>query len=161
MRIERRERTDWLGALRRYLGVSIAAHFVWEILQLPLYTLWTTGTVRQLSFAVLHCTAGDAMIAALSLLVALVAFARPTWPSTDVARVYMTSLSLGMGYTIYCEWLNTCVRGSWAYSDLMPIVPVIGTGLGPLMQWIVVPTMAMWIVIGHTPWRHRGGKPAS
>lgn len=160
MRTGSRERTDWLGALRCFLGVSIAAHFFWEILQLPLYSLWTTGTVRQLSFAVLHCTAGDAMIAALSLLVALLVFARPTWPATDVARVYMMGLALGLGYTIYSEWVNTSVRGSWAYSGLMPIVPVIGTGLAPLMQWFVVPTMAMWITIRHLPWRDLGMRPA-
>ena len=160
MRIGARERTDWVRTMRRYLGVSIAAHFVWEILQLPLYTLWTAGTVRQQAFAVLHCTVGDAMIASLSLLVALVVFARPTWPSTDIARVYATSLALAMGYTIYSEWLNTSVRGSWAYSDLMPIVPVSGTGLAPLVQWFVVPTMALWIALSHAPWRRPIVSPA-
>ena len=149
-----------LGALRCYLGVSIAAHLVWEIAQLPLFTLWTAGTVRQQAFAVLHCTVGDAMIAALSLLMALVVFARSTWPSSDVARVYAASLALGMGFTIYSEWLNTSVRGSWAYSDLMPIVPVTGTGLAPLVQWFVIPTMAMWIAIGNLPWRDPGVRHA-
>ena len=63
-------------ALRRYLGVSIVANLVWEILQLPLYTIWTTGTRKQQAFAVVHCTVGDAMIAGLSLLAALALFAR-------------------------------------------------------------------------------------
>jgi hypothetical protein len=40
------------------------------------------------------------------------------------------------------EWLNIVVRASWAYSDRMPVVPVIGTGLSPLLQWVVVPTVA-------------------
>ena len=71
---------DWPKALRLYLGVSLAAHVVWEILQLPLYTLWSTGTLRLQAFAVVHCTLGDAMIAGLSLLLALAAFARATWP---------------------------------------------------------------------------------
>lgn len=62
---------DWPQTLRRYLGVSIVAHLIWEVLQLPLYTVWTTGTLTQQAFAVLHCTLGDAMIAGLSLLVAL------------------------------------------------------------------------------------------
>lgn len=63
--------SDWPRALRRYLGVSLTAHLLWEVVQLPLYTIWTTGTGKQRAFAVLHCTAGDAMIAGLSLLVAL------------------------------------------------------------------------------------------
>ena len=143
---------DWPKALRLYLGVSLAAHVVWEILQLPLYTLWSTGTLRLQAFAVVHCTLGDAMIAGLSLLLALALFARATWPRAGVARVYWSSLAFGVGYTIYSEWLNINVRGSWAYSDLMPVVPVIGTGLAPLLQWFVVPTLALWVALGRAPW---------
>ena len=136
-----------------YLAVSISAHFIWEILQLPLYTLWATGTYSQKAFAVVHCTIGDAMIAGFSLVVALALFGRAKWPHSGAARVYAASLALGLGYTIFSEWLNTSVRGSWAYSDVMPIVPVLGTGLAPLLQWIVVPTIAFWIAIGRPPWR--------
>ena len=75
---------DWPRALR-YLGVSLGAHLGWEILQLPLYTLWLTGMLRQQAFAVVHCTLGDAMIAGLSLLLALAVFARATWPQAGVA----------------------------------------------------------------------------
>ena len=53
---------------------------------------------------------------------------------------------------IYSEWLNINVRGSWAYSDLMPVVPVIGTGLAPLLQWVIVPTLALWAALGRAPW---------
>ncbi len=63
MTIEPAHRADWLQSLRRYLGVSIVANLVWEILQLPLYTLWATGTRKEQAFAVLHRTIGDAMIA--------------------------------------------------------------------------------------------------
>ena len=146
------DQADWPRALRLYLGVSLVAHLGWEILQLPLYALWSTGTLRQQAFAVVHCTLGDAMIAGLSLLLALAVFAHATWPRAGVARVYLVSLAFGVGYTIYSEWLNINVRGSWAYSDLMPVVPMIGTGLAPLLQWIVVPTLALWLAIGRSPW---------
>lgn len=143
---------DWPRALRLYAGVSLVAHLGWEILQLPLYTLWSTGALRQQAFAVLHCTVGDVMIAGLSLLLALALFARASWPHARVTRVYLASLAFGVSYTIYSEWLNISVRGSWAYSDLMPVVPVLGTGLAPLLQWFVVPTLALWAAIGRAPW---------
>ncbi len=72
------EPSDWTQALRRYLGVSIIANLVWEILQLPLFTLWTTGLLRQQAVAIVHCTIGDAMIAGLSRLAALSLAAKPT-----------------------------------------------------------------------------------
>ena len=144
--------TEWPSALRRYISASLAVHLAWEVLQLPLYTLWTKGTLREQAFAVIHCTVGDAMIAGLSLLMALAIVGRPNWPNSGTRPVWLLTLLLGVSYTIYSEWLNVSVRGSWAYSDLMPTLPVLGTGLAPLFQWIVVPTLAMWLAIGRVPW---------
>ena len=143
---------DWTQALRRYLAVSIAANLVWEILQLPLFTLWTNGSLREQAFAIVHCTIGDAMIAGLSLLGAISLSAKPTWPETTNARVFQLSVAFGLAYTVYSEWLNTSVRGSWTYSDWMPVIPILGTGVSPLMQWLVVPTLAYWTAIGRRPW---------
>ncbi|MGE0698079.1 MAG: hypothetical protein AB7O57_03210 [Hyphomicrobiaceae bacterium] len=149
--------TNWPLALRWYLVASLAAHFAWEVLQLPLYTLWSTGTLRQKAFAVLHCTLGDVMIAGLAILVALSLFGRTAWPTAGTRRVYLANLMLGVGYTIYSEWLNVSVRGSWSYAELMPVIPLIGTGLTPFLQWIIVPTAALWIAVGRSPWRDQPG----
>ena len=43
-------------------------------------------------------------------------------------------LAGGVAYTIFSEWLITTVRQGWAYSPLMPVVPIMGTGLAPLLQ---------------------------
>ena len=72
---------EWPLAIRRYVWGSFALHLVWEIVQLPLYTLWTTGTLSQQAFAILHCTVGDTMIAGLGLLLALAVINRSTWPA--------------------------------------------------------------------------------
>lgn len=150
---------DWTRALRWYLGGSLVVHLLWEVLQLPLYTLWNKGTLREQAFAVIHCTVGDAMIAGLSLLMALAIFGRPSWPKSGTRPVWLLTLLLGVSYTIYSEWLNVSVRGSWAYSDLMPTLPVLGTGLAPLLQWIVVPTLVLWLSIARAPWTDRDAAP--
>ena len=54
--------TRWLPALRRYLAVMVLGNLAWEIAQLPLYTIWRTGTFGEKAFAVLHCTGGDLLI---------------------------------------------------------------------------------------------------
>ena len=51
MSMEQGHRAGWPQALRRTLGVSIVANVVWEMLRLPLYTVWTTGTRKQQAFA--------------------------------------------------------------------------------------------------------------
>lgn len=134
---------DWVHALRTYLAVIAGANLLWEIAHLPLYTIWQTGGAAEIAFAVLHCTGGDVLIASSVLVVALVVVGRPDWPGGRFAAVATLTVGLGIGYTIFSEWLNIVVRRNWAYADLMPIVPWIGTGLSPLLQWFVIPTVAL------------------
>jgi hypothetical protein len=150
------ETIEWPTAVRRYLLAALGLNVVWEIVQLPLFTLWRTGTLKQQAFAILHCTLGDLMIAGLTLLLGIVVYANPDWPRTRARPVWLLTLMLGIGYTIYSEWMNVSVRGTWAYSDLMPIVPFMGTGLAPLLQWFIVPTLAFGFATGRAPWLEFG-----
>ena len=134
--------SDWLLSIRIFLGISAVGHLLWEILQLPLYGIWTTGTGLEIAFAIAHCVAGDLIIATLSLVAALMLVGSPAWPSQRFVPTMVATPIMGMGYAIYSEWVNTVARKAWAYSELMPVVPLLGTGLSPLMQWLVVPTMA-------------------
>lgn len=138
----------WIGAMRRYIVASALSHLVWEIVQLPLYTLWRTGTRGEQAFAVLHCTGGDLLIAGSALSMALIVVGDHRWPNASILQVAGLTVAIGIVYTIYSEWLNTTVRLSWTYSELMPVVPWIGTGLSPLLQWIVVPALALWAATG-------------
>jgi hypothetical protein len=135
--------SNWLRGLKAYLVVSMTSHLVWEFLQLPLYTIWTNGTVREMIFAVIHCTGGDVLIALAALTIALVFVGTKDWPILGPARVMLLTIAVGIGYTIFSEWLNIVIRASWAYSGLMPVVPVIRTGLSPLLQWLVIPSLAL------------------
>jgi hypothetical protein len=135
--------TNWLRALKVYLAVTAVANLIWEMLQLPLYTIWTTGTPRELTFAVIHCTGGDVVIALTTLTLTLIAVGTKPWPAESHRLVMLGTVSMGLGYTIFSEWLNIVARKSWAYSPLMPVVPGINTGLSPLLQWIIVPALAL------------------
>ena len=137
---------SWRKALAVYLAGSDGLHWIWETLQLPLYTIWRTGTNFEIAFVVIHCTAGDVMIAAVSLVAAVLLFQHRTWPPRRWLPVVVATLVFGITITIYFEWLNTTVRKTWAYSDLMPTVPMLGTGLSPLLQWVVVPICVFVIV---------------
>lgn len=134
----------WLDTLRRYFTFAIPAHLVWEVAQLPLYTIWHEDTPGRIAFAVIHCTGGDAMIAGLSLVGALLIFGNGRWPQERYLAVAMPAVIAGVAYTIFSEWHNTEVRNSWAYSNLMPTLPGLGTGLSPLLQWFVIPIAAFW-----------------
>lgn len=136
--------TAWLGALRRYIGFLVPAHLAWEFGHMPLYTLWKEGSREDIVFAAVHCTGGDLLIAIMSLVAALVIAGDASWPHRRGRPVAALTIAIGLAYTVFSEWLNTEVRGSWAYSEYMPIVPVLDAGLSPLLQWLVIPLGALW-----------------
>lgn len=136
---------DWYargGVLARYVAVLTAMNLVWEFAQMPLYTLWETGTGSEIIYAGLHCTVGDALIGGAALLGALLLIGPAHWPREGRARVLAAAVALGLGYTVFSEWFNVGLRGSWAYSELMPVAPLTGTGLAPLLQWLILPAVA-------------------
>lgn len=137
----------WSGlfyGVRGYLGLMFAGNLIWEILHLPLYTLWTTASARYQAFAVIHCTFGDLLIAFAALVAALLIAGNAKWPRRQFLPVAAFAIAFGIGYTVFSEWLNVTVRASWAYSEWMPVVPLFGlkVGLSPLLQWLVIPTAA-------------------
>lgn len=134
----------WRRVLIRYLGFIAVANLVWEVAQLPLYTIFQTGRPGALAFAVVHCTAGDVLIALAALALALALVGRDTWPADAYVQVAAAATVIGVGYTVYSEWLNTGVRQSWAYAPAMPTLPLLGTGLAPVAQWLVLPLLGFW-----------------
>lgn len=140
----RGERPAWLPTLRRYLFFVAVANLLWEGAHLPLYTLWETGSQSEMAFAVLHCTGGDVLIALSALMLALFLVGSSGWPVDRYRPVAALAIALGLAYGVFSEWLNIEIRQSWAYRDLMPVIPVIDTGLSPFLQWLVIPLVGFW-----------------
>ncbi len=131
----------------RYLAVTAVANLVWETVQIPLYTIWRTGSPGEIAFAIVHCTAGDVLITGAALLLALLLAGRSAWPRSRDLRVISAATMLGIAYTVFSEWLNVSVRGSWTYDAMMPVVPPLGTGLTPLLQWVIIPALAYMMAL--------------
>jgi hypothetical protein len=139
-----------LAASRRavaYVAVAGCGHFVWETAQLPLYTIWQNGTAVEIAVAVVHCAAGDVLITIGTLLIAALIASILGWQCFD-GRMLIAALVLGIAYTVFSEWLNVEVRRSWSYSPAMPVLPWFGTGLSPVLQWLVVPGVAAILTFG-------------
>jgi hypothetical protein len=59
------------------------------------------------------------------------------------------------GITVAIEWLATEVWHRWSYAADMPTLPLVGTGLVPLLQWLVLPPLVVGLVCRQL----RGGQP--
>ncbi len=135
--------------------LALAMHLLWEIGQLPFYTLWQEGEAWRIALYVLHCVLGDVMIATASYLAVALIWRRINWLRQRLWAGGTMLVVMGFGYTVYSEWHNVYRVGSWAYSDAMPLI--FGIGITPLLQWVVVPAVMLALIqrsrIGRS-WRH-------
>jgi len=132
-----------IGFLALWTALAGGLNLVWEIIQLPLYTIYYETDLQTIAYAVAHCTLGDALIALSSFLLAAAATRSWNWPVDRTARGATVAVTAGLAYTVFSEWFNVSVRGSWAYTPAMP--QLFGLGLLPLLQWLVLPLLGLFI----------------
>ncbi len=125
-------------------AISTALNLTWEIVQLPLYTLFREANLATIAYAVAHCTVGDVMIALASYGVAAITTQTWRWPITRPILGAVAAVPTGLVYTAFSEWLNVYVRHSWEYAPAMPTL--YGIGVSPMLQWLVLPPIAVFLV---------------
>lgn len=133
-----------LKFLLRWVLLAFVLHGMWEIVQLPLYTLWENPDHRRVVLSLLHCTAGDVLIATSLFLLTAAPFRSFTWPVRQAWFGGSVMIAAGLVFTIFSEWYNVYRAGAWSYAASMPLVA--GIGLSPLMQWIVVPVLMISMI---------------
>jgi len=63
-------------------------------------------------------------------------------------RVAVLATPAGIAYTTYSEWRHALVLHHWTYS---PVMPGLGVGLLPLLQWMLMPPLALFCAIRTLP----------
>ena len=124
------------------IGLAAIGHFLWEAMQLPLYTLRRTGTPSEIAFALFHCTGGDILITTVTV-AAAVALARffAGAPLGGACCSLRSPLALATPFSVNGSMSKSAAAGPIP----QPGFPFIGTGLTPLLQWLVVPSLAFAI----------------
>ena len=142
-----RDRAALLLIGKCYLPSLAILNLAWEGAQVPLYTIWREASAGYIAFAVLHCTVGDVLIGSAALALSLVVLRAGTLQQWPWLRITLITTSIGAGYTLVSEWMNTSVRQSWQYSEQMPTLELGGVVLGvsPLVQWLVLPPLVLYL----------------
>ena len=95
-----------------------------------------------------RAAAGDAVIALVAYWAVALVVRHRDWIVVPTASRVLGFTACGSVITIAIERLalgGLWVQ-DWAYSPLMPIVPGIGVGLSPLVQWLALPPLLIWLV---------------
>lgn len=114
---------------RKLLKIFLAAfllNWIWETLQIPLYAPYQPGPIFHTQTQwILAATFSDATFIA----VLAVFFLKISHPQKRLWYAFMIGVIAAILVETYA--LQT---GQWAYSELMPIVPLFNTGLTPTIQ---------------------------
>jgi 1,4-dihydroxy-2-naphthoate octaprenyltransferase len=124
--------------------LSFLGHFSWELLQAPLFSSLTGKDHVTGILICLQATIGDVGIALAAFWLAALFGGGRGWASRPSAGSIGVFLATGLFATVGLEFLNTEILNRWSYGPNMPLLPVIGTGLSPMLQWLFVPTMVLW-----------------
>lgn len=137
----------WLDSPEWNVAIfSFLLSFVWEIQQMPLYQVPPEHSCFVMIRYCTLATVGDVgiMLAAFWVVAAISKsrywVQQPTWRQIGVFTL------VGVLITVVFEDLATRWLGIWTYANSMPIIPLVGTGLSPLLMWILLPPLTIWFV---------------
>ena len=111
-------------------------------------------------------TLGDAVIMLIAFGIVAAVARSQDWVLAPKTSQVAGFVVVGLAISIAVEIVATRTDGafSWRYTPAMPVTPLLGIGLAPLMMWLVVPLLVLWFVrrqIGSTSttpeWRRNNG----
>ncbi len=128
------------------LVLALPLELLWEVAQFPLYTVWHEGDWSYILYGLVHCTLGDLIILLVAYWVVALLNRDRSWYLQAVLPNGVLFMVLGVVYTVYSEIMNVRIKGTWDYTDLMPIVPIVEIGAMPFLQWILIPPVLLWLM---------------
>ena len=136
----------------RELHVALFAFLLnlpWEFLQVPLYAGMPAMPHWEAVQACTQAALGDVVIALMAYWSVAVWRRRRDWLRVYGTKECLGFVLVGVSITVAMEWYATLVSQRWEYAPLMPRVPWLGTGLSPLLQWLILPPLMLWMARRH------------
>ncbi len=129
-----------------FIFFSYVLNATWEWTQSPFF-IDATADLNTIIWYRIHCTLGDTLILMIGFAF-ISAYRRGLrWAYLPKAKDYLVLVLFGVLYTFLSEYLNVYMRHTWAYSRYMPLLPLIPVGIIPLLQWIILPPVIVFITM--------------
>ena len=126
------------------LLASFGLNWLWEMVQMPAYVEMAGRTWRDSLRPCTVATFGDVAVTFAVLGVGALAAGQVRWGMSGKWTVYAMAALLGAACAVVFEW-NALATGRWTYNGRMPIVPLLGVGLLPLLQLSLLVPGALWL----------------
>tara|TARA_R110001606_G_scaffold370985_1_gene527634 strand:+ start:4877 stop:5344 length:468 start_codon:yes stop_codon:yes gene_type:complete len=129
-----------------FLLFSFLFNFVWEMWQMPFYEGLKTLDYMLVVRTCTQASLGDGVISVLAYWSAVLIARSRNWIHEISITPMIAYLTTGLVITIFMEWLATNILDRWQYAPSLPVLPILGTGLLPVLQWSILPLLLLFVV---------------
>ena len=129
-----------------FLALTLAffLNFAWELTQGPLYKDFIFG-YEHIAFCALASVADAIMTLLLYYISAFIFKKRTLIKNLTFQEIILIILGGGISAILVEIWHVS--KGHWAYANSMPLIPIIGAGLLPVLQFTILPVLVYYINI--------------
>lgn len=122
--------------------IGFLLNLIWENVQAPLYASYVS--FWQHFFTCLWASVIDVLLILLFWALFASYYKNPYWIKSISWKDALILILLGGAVAVGLEQL-ALGEGYWLYTDDMPVVPYLATGLSPLLQMMLLPLLTFWL----------------
>ncbi len=123
--------------LLRLFFISVVVNYVWEMAQMPLYENMPFSELSSWLIC-LRASLGDGLIIVAIWATGYLFYRSLDWFRPLTAGNVAILAIVGAVIAAAIEF-HALATGRWVYSSLMPMVPLLGIGVSPFVQLLVLP----------------------
>lgn len=151
--------SDALRLLVAIFLVAVPLNLAWEAAQIRAYAFPAEGIMTDV-IGCLVPSLGDGLMTLVIYWAGWLVFRDGAWMLRPGLQGYLLMALSGLVLAVGVEWNALYRTGAWDYSPRMPRVPVLGVGLLPILQMLLLPPATGLVV--RRWWNRRralGGSP--
>jgi hypothetical protein len=124
--------------------LAVPLNLIWEIAQIKAYDFPETSLMTD----VIGCfvpTLGDGLMTLIIFWSGWAVFRDSQWILNPRLKGYLLMLAVGLLLAVIVEW-NAFRTGAWGYNEQMITTPILGVGLLPVLQMLLLPPVTAVLV---------------
>lgn len=135
------------GTVVRLLVIALPLYFVWEMLQAPAFTGMPEGWAAATRVCA-EATLGDGVIVLGLFGLGALVFRDTRWFIPPRIGRYAAMVVVGIVVQVMLEWVMVYRLQRWNYGPRQPIVPLLGIGIFPILQPVVLLPLSLGALVG-------------
>jgi hypothetical protein len=136
--------------------LALPLHLIWEVAQIEAYAFPETNLMKDVIGCFLP-SLGDGLMTLVIYWAGWLAFRDWQWILHPGIHGYLFMMSIGLLLAVAVEWNALYQTRAWAYNERMITVPILGVGLLPILQMLLL--LPATAVLVQWMWRKRRKTP--